>query len=237
MARALAPDPLTSRHVIPGTRTLKNKLGIEDRFELEDFERAFAASRRTELMTSPLPGALDFQYLKAIHGHLFQDVYEWAGQVRTVPLSKGDSLFARPEYIERAAGALFGGLRQERHLRGLDRAAFIERAAHYFGEINALHPFREGNGRTQRAFIERVAQHNGRSFAWSRISQPAMIDACVHAMHVDSSRLAALLDRSLIDRLTSKARAAALDELARSHAKDHAALVRVQQDIEGYQGR
>lgn len=214
-----------SGYLIPGTLTLKNKLGIEDRRILSMWERDLASARQLQSMASPVPGRFDLDHLKAIHRHLFQDVYEWAGKVRTVGLSKGDSVFARPEHIEREAAALFGELKKERYLRELGRPKFVDRAAHYFGEINALHPFREGNGRAQRAFMDQVALHGGRAFYWSGIQQSEMIDACVRDMYGDSARLAALLDRALLERLPEGVRAGALADLARRAPDQHAALM------------
>ncbi len=86
--------------------------------------------------------------------YLEQDVYEWAGELRDIDLSKGNSYFANHPHIASAAELIFQKLAKEGYLKGSDVTAFSERAAYYLGEINALHPFREGNGRAQREFIK-----------------------------------------------------------------------------------
>jgi cell filamentation protein len=88
--------------------------------------------------------------LRAIHFHIFQDIYCWAGELRTVDISKGSTRFANISRIEPEADKLFRLLEQENHLIGLPREQFLTRLAHYYGELNVIHPFRDGNGRAQR---------------------------------------------------------------------------------------
>ncbi|MCP4140358.1 MAG: hypothetical protein GY755_08735 [Chloroflexi bacterium] len=185
-------------YLIPGTNTLKNNLAIRDAEKLEAAERKYTSTRAAIAQNNPVPGNLDFQHLKAIHRDLFQDVYEWAGQTRSVNIAKSTS-FAPVQNIDTFAKATFDQLKTENGLQGLDRESFTERAAHYLGEINALHPFREGNGRAQRAFIDTVAARAGYSFDWSRISQKEMINASIHSFNIDSSKMASLLDKALVE--------------------------------------
>ncbi len=131
----------------PETGVLRNRLGITDESELEKAEASFVAWRSYELSQKPIAGHFDLAHLQAIHRHLFGDVYDWAGEIRTIDLSKGNSYFANHARIVGAASPIFEKLAKEQSLKGLDTAAFSERAAYYLGEINALHPFREGNGR------------------------------------------------------------------------------------------
>ena len=171
---------------------------------LQDAERELTGARIASLVTAPIAGKHDFEHLKAIHKHIFQDLYEWAGKARIITLSKGETGFSPAQNIDSFGNEVFGKLKGEDHLKGLDREKFTERAAHYFGEINALHPFREGNGRTQREFIASVAQNAGYSFDWSRLTQQEMIDASKHSYAVDSSQLKALLDKALAEPLKKK---------------------------------
>jgi cell filamentation protein len=118
---------------------------------------------------------------------LFQDVYEWAGELRQVNISKGTSPFAHFSYLDTNARALFAQLGQERQLRGLTPDQFAKRAAYYLGEINVLHPFREGNGRTQRLFFTELAAQAGYMLDWARISAQQMTDASILSlMHGDN---------------------------------------------------
>ncbi len=109
------------------------------------------------------PAFRDFslQTWKNIHFYLFQDIYEWAGELRTVKISKGRTMFAAPEFIESEASRLFQRLRMEKFLVGQDQGPFISRLAHYYGELNVLHPFRKGNGRSQKLLFELLALNAG----------------------------------------------------------------------------
>jgi cell filamentation protein len=136
---------------------LRNKFGIQDAAALQLAEAAATSFRIAELMQTPPADAFDLDHLKAIHRWIFQDVYSWAGELRTVDISKGTAHFAHYGFLAINAQRLFAQLAQEHHLQGLDPAAFARRAAYFLGEVNALHPFREGNGRTQRFFFWQVA--------------------------------------------------------------------------------
>jgi cell filamentation protein len=124
----------------PGTTVLRNLLDLRTQPELDAFETEITFQRSTE----PLPaGKLDEQHYRAIHRHLFQDVYEWAGELRSVRISKGGNPFCYPEYIERQLKRLFDALFEENYFKGLDADAFAAKAAHFLAEINAILPFRE----------------------------------------------------------------------------------------------
>jgi fido (protein-threonine AMPylation protein) len=122
------------------------------------------ATRSYELSQTPLKGRFDLAHLQAIHRYLFGDVYGWAVQLRTIDIRKASNRFAYYAHIESAAASIFQQLAKENQLTGLDEAAFSARAAYYLGELNALHAFREGNGRAQREFISHLAHANGYYF-------------------------------------------------------------------------
>ena len=139
----------------PGTTVLKNKLNLRDENQLGEFEAEITDQRASE----PLPdGALGFAHYKAVHRHLFQDVYDWAGQTRSVRISKGGNPFCFPEFIDAQMNALFAALAEDQYLRGLDRKTFANKAAHFLAELNAIHPFREGSGRAQLSFLAFVGR-------------------------------------------------------------------------------
>ena len=172
----------------------KNKLGIQNQTILQEREADYATVRAYELAKTPIEGRFDLDHLQAIHRHLFGDVYAWAGELRDIDLTKGDSYFANHAHIVSAARSLFAKLAEEDYLTGLDAAAFSERAACYLGEINALHPFREGNGRAQREFINHLAYKNGFSIAWENITQEQMIQASIESFHKgDTTRFASFI--------------------------------------------
>lgn len=140
----------------PGTDVLKNKLNIRDKDTLSEAERSISLLRMMELEEKPIKGCYDLDHLRAIHRVLFGDIFDWAGELRTVDISKG-TMFCKCEYIESNANKLFKQLNDEKRLSGLELDSMISRLSYYLCEINAIHPFREGNGRTQRLFVKQLA--------------------------------------------------------------------------------
>ena len=177
----------------PNTRVLRNKLEIHDFDILYDRERDFSNLRARELFENPIEGRFDFGHLQAIHRHLFQDVYDWAGEVRTVDIAKGN-LFCRYFAIEAEAKRIFGELlKAEKYLTGLSVAEFGKRLAYYFAEINALHPFREGNGRAQREFIRQLAYQSNYFLSFAGMSKEQMVEASVAGFKLDYAPMEELI--------------------------------------------
>ncbi|MGH3406108.1 MAG: Fic/DOC family protein [Streptosporangiaceae bacterium] len=119
--------------------------------------------------------------------------YEWAGQLRTVAIAKG-AMFCLPQYIDSSMAVIFRQLRHEGFLRGLRRDVFAGRLAYYLGEVNALHPFREGNGRTQRAFFGQLARDAGFTQAWQHLDAARNIEASAAIMRGDPEPMRKMLD-------------------------------------------
>ena len=164
-------------YLYPGTTVLKNLRGLTDPRELAAFEARSTHRRLAELLDAPLPGTLDNRHLKAIHRHIFQDVFEWAGQFRTVDISKSGQLFGRAAFLETALEETFEKLAGENRLVGMGKGRFVERAAYFLGELNAAHPFREGNGRTQREFIRELGLKAGYHMNWQFTTAEEMVEA------------------------------------------------------------
>ena len=187
-------DPYT----YPGTDVLRNVPDIHDPERLADFEANATVVRLVELDAAPLKGRFDVPHLKAIHRYIFQDVYSWAGEFRSVNISKGGALFAVAAFVEPAIDAILRKLQTESHLKGTDLESFARRAGFYLGEINAIHPFREGNGRTQREFIRELGVEAGFLIDWSRTNQEQMTAASLESFETgQSSGLAALIQACL----------------------------------------
>jgi cell filamentation protein len=139
--------------------------------------------------------SFDLDHLRLLHRWLFGDVYAWAGEIRTIPMIKDRSEFANPRFIESGAKQLFKKLRQERTLRDVAAPDLPLRLAYYFGELNALHPFREGNGRTQRLFLRQLLDLRGLLLAWDQVSADEIVAVSV-AVHIgDDAPLCRLFER------------------------------------------
>ena len=136
--------------------------------------------------------------MKAIHRYIFQDVYEWAGQFRTVNISKGGQLFGLATFLEPSLQQIVTKLAAENHLVELDADIFAVRAAYFLGELNAAHPFREGNGRAQREFIRELGLKAGHYIDWRATTADEMIEASqVSHLRGESSLFANLILRCL----------------------------------------
>ena len=181
----------------PVTGVLRNKLGLGTVADLAAAEREITHAALLLLHESPVRATYDLPHLCTIHQRIFGDIYEWAGQIRTVSIAKGD-LFCIPQYIEPASAEIFRTLRDESFLRGLDRGPFIDRLAFYLGEVNAVHPFREGNGRTQRAFFEQLARGAGFALNWQRLDADQNITASAAIMRGDAEPMRKMLDTLIL---------------------------------------
>ena len=184
-------------YVCPGTSVLRNLRDIRDAGILSEFEAEATARRLRQLEQGPLSGEFDNRHLQAIHHHIFQDVYEWAGEFRTVNISKSGDPFAFQEHIVSSLGKTFDELSRESSLSGADLGRFASRAAYYLGEINAIHPFREGNGRAQREFIRELGCRKGLVIDWKRVSQEEMIEASRRSLRLDNIGLEDILKTAL----------------------------------------
>ena len=166
----------------PGTAVLKNLPGLLGQAELDAFEAAMTMQRADE----PLPiGRLSVRQYLAIHRHLFQDVYPFAGGFRTVRLAKDGSAFCYPEHVAREMKALFIDLRVKRFFRNSAAEAFSDMAGEFLATLNAIHPFREGNGRTQTLFLALLADQAGHPLDLDRLQPEAFLAAMVRSFAGD----------------------------------------------------
>lgn len=180
----------------PASGVLRNNLGLTDPIECDFAETRLSTMRVEQLAMAPLPGLYDLAHLRAFHRRIFGDFYPWAGELRRVNIGKS-ALFAAWRQIEPYAIGVFDGLKKERYLRGLPRDAFLDRFTHYFAEVNAVHPFREGNGRTQRAFFRQLAREAGWRVAVHTLDRVAFIDACEQSLTSSNDALRDLFDTVL----------------------------------------
>lgn len=170
----------------PDYTTLKNKLNIHDADRLERVERRLVVQRTAEGVPS---GNFNLDHLKAIHRHLFQDVYEWAGEVRTMELSKGESQFQLLRYIENGMADVHRRLVRLDFLKDLDAADFADEAGRIIGDVNYAHPFREGNGRTQLLYLEQLARQAGHRLDLTKLDRDRWMAASREAHAADYEKM------------------------------------------------
>jgi len=188
-------DAGSDPYCYPSTSVLRNIPGIRDQGELEQFESAIVTQRSFE----PLPrGNLSVSHYRSIHHHLFQDVYRWAGRFRTVRTHKGTNTFCYPDYIADQMKQLFAGLKQAEYLGRLNANDFASRAAHFLATLNAIHPFREGNGRAQNAFLALLAARAGHALDLTQLDVTPFREAMIESFGGSEAPLAAQI-RALIE--------------------------------------
>ena len=189
-------DPHSER----GSACPKNFFGLTDYAELSRRERVFSARRMGDLERGGVQGSFGAAHLRKIHWSVFRDVFPWAGELRRVGLAKSGGVpFAAPRFISSALDDLFAKLKVEIHLRGLGADAFAQRAGFFLGEINAIHPFREGNGRAQREFIRQLAASAGHTISWAGFTQEQMTAASILShTRGDPSQLATIVGAAIV---------------------------------------
>lgn len=191
-------------YIDPETGALRNLLGAQTKAALSKAEGDLVFVRMLQLMDkATVNHSVDLDELCAIHQHLFQDVYDWAGRVRTVDIRKssGKAEFFMPaSMIERGSVFAFDELHKDGMLQGMNRTDFIERLAYHYDQVNYLHPFREGNGRTQRVFWDRVALETGWQLDWRSARGEDNDRACQVASEYRDLRLLI----QMFDRIVSK---------------------------------
>lgn len=164
---------------------------------MAEAEADITRAKLSVLNTRPLPGDYDLAHLQKFHAFLFGDVYPWAGDLRTVDIAK-ETPFCPVHNLRTYADEVFGQLRSAGWLRGLPRGEFVHGLAELYGDINAFHPFREGNGRTQRAFLSQLSAHAGWSLSWVGMSQDENREASIKSFMGDNDTLERMIDRLVV---------------------------------------
>ncbi|MCF6110474.1 Fic/DOC family protein [Mesorhizobium muleiense] len=209
------------------TDVLRNKFGIGSNSELRTEEYRATAFRMAEIAEGDGPsGQFDKAHLKAIHGYIFQDVYEWAGHTRNESpivdgervepiggLSKGSTAFLHGSRIEMGLDEALKPIRDPDVLRGSTPEQFAERAGQVMAELNYVHPFREGNGRTQEVFIAELGRHYGHEVDFTVITKPRMIEASIETTNDPSSAAMKHVLEDAVDPNRREALRAALSDL------------------------
>lgn len=182
-------DAFADPYCYKGTFVLKNKAGLRDTLALQNFELEMMSLRATE----PFPdGQFDSAHYKALHHHLFQDVYRWAGQYRKVRTAKGGNVFCYPEHIAQEMERLFDRLKGD-SFHGAPFEEFIDAATSFLVELNAVHPFREGNGRSQLSFLDMIALRAGHPLDLTKITPDTFLAAMIESFKGEAGPLKAEL--------------------------------------------
>jgi len=187
-------DAFDDPYAYPGTTVLRNKLHIRDAVRLQEFEVEMSSQRANEALPN---GRLSATHYCAVHRHLFQDVYTWAGRYRNIRTAKGGNWFCYPENIERQMTVLFTGLKDKSYLRSIARPEFVTEMAEFLSVLNVIHPFREGNGRSQLSFIHLIAEQAGHPIDLTRIQRESFLRAMIASFNADCSLLEAEIESLL----------------------------------------
>lgn len=182
-------------YLYPGLNVMRNRLGIHQVFFKQKTAYEMTALRAATIELGPLVRGLP--HLCAIHRQLYQDIFDWAGQLREVDIYQGDTRFCHFAYIEKEGNALMQDLEEEGYLVGLAHEKFVERLAHYYCEINVLHPFRLGSGLAQRIFFEQLALHAGYALSWQGIAVETWKQANQSGAMGDLSALQAIFQKAI----------------------------------------
>jgi cell filamentation protein len=187
-------DAATDPYCYPDSTVLKNIPDLRDPLALAAFEAVSPAQRADEALPQ---GRLSVTHYRAIHRHLFQDVYSWAGRFRTVRLAKQGSAFCYPENIAREMRKLFSDLKRRRYFREFSAQRFALAAAHFLATLNAIHPFREGNGRTQMTFFALLADQADHPLNLDALRPEPFLAAMVSSFHNEEGALVAEIERMI----------------------------------------
>lgn len=182
-------------YLIPGTKVLRNKVGATDQTTLDYRERESVSQRIAEGTPS---GDFDLAHAKAIHRHLFQDVYQWAGQVRTLEISKDGHQFQPRGYIETGMADVHRRVRKANYLRGMDVKGFGAKAGEIIGDVNYAHPFREGNGRTQLEYLRQLGERAGHPLDPGQLDRDRWIAASIASHSGNYGPMASAIEEQVL---------------------------------------
>lgn len=161
---------------------LRNKLKIRNTAELRAVETDISLLRQYEMLENPVLGYFTQTHLCRIHRYLLGDIYPFAGHFRKEDIAKGNTRFLSYKEVKEKLSILLHELREEKFLSGLNRSEFCKRSAYYMAELNYIHPFREGNGRTIREFMRQLFQRNGYSIDWGIVKTDELMQAMIDSV-------------------------------------------------------
>jgi len=191
-------------YTYPDTGVLINCFEEKKQVELDILEGEVTTLTIADLIGKPVKGSYDFKHLKEIHRRIFREIYPFSGEVRRVNISKGGSGFCQVMFIENMADEIFRRLKKDDLLKGLDEDTFKKKLLYYMGELNALHPFREGNGRSQREFLRVLSLNAGWSLNCDLFDGSEILEADIDLFNCKEEKMRNLFERGLVTNATQK---------------------------------
>lgn len=167
----------------PGTTVLINKLGLKNQEALDKVESVAVALRSAEIESEQTDATFTFEYYCDLHKRLFGDLYDWAGELRTIDISKKGTQFYPVDGLRELGMSKFDRLIKMNEFMGLNKPQLVDELTDFYNELNMLHPFREGNGRTQRLFFTLLLRRLGYSISFAECDTDELMTATVHAAH------------------------------------------------------
>ena len=186
-------EPRDSIYCYPNSNVLVNKFDVRVADALFKIENDITIYKLFILRQKGITGNFDVAHFVSIHKFIFEDIYPFAGLYRSENIAKDNFMFANWEFIEDNMNSIFGELKRENYLKGLTKEEFAKRLTYYMSELNVLHPFREGNGRTTREFIR-----NGYNLDLSRFKAEDILNASIESV-VDVDNLEEIIFNSLVE--------------------------------------
>ena len=194
MAYSLNPS---SDNCYEGTTCLVNKLGIRDEKKLSEIEAGITFAKAVMLEETPIDDDFGFEHFKKIHEFLLCDLYEWAGQVRTVDISKKRTKFLDAASIESIGLKCFAKVK-DGYFENLSFDEFVKRIAEFYNDVDYIHPFREGNGRTQRIYFTQLIRHYGYDINFADVDTDELMIATIQASSGVMDFLVEFFENSII---------------------------------------
>ena len=176
-----------SIYCYPDSNVLKNKLNIRENKLLKTAEEEITLIKQMELLKNPIKGNFTKSHLMNIHKFIFEDIYTFAGKIRREQISKADTMFYPPNLTDRELGKVFTKIKEKNMLKETDEEKVFDNLAYVMAELNIIHPFREGNGRSIREFIRQMAKRMGYDLNWGNVDKDELLEASI--LSVDDYRV------------------------------------------------
>jgi len=186
-----------SIYCYPDSNVLKNKLNIRDNKLLKTAEEEITLIKQMELLKKPIKGNFSKSHLMNIHKFIFEDIYSFAGKIRREQISKADTLFYPPNLIDRELDKVFAKIKEKNMFKETKEEKVFDNLSYVMAELNIIHPFREGNGRSIREFIRLMAKRMGYNLNWGNVDKEELLEASI--LSVDNYKVLMGILKTCVD--------------------------------------